>query len=1108
MFKKPIFWIIFLILAVAGVLFLIRYFPDVMSFVNVDITMNRKEAETEAVLLSKELDLGPEQYDTAAIFNSDYYTQIYVELEGGGKTVFNQMLQEDLYKPYKWEVRLFKENEPREVNISFTPSGERYGFREKLPETLAGVNLSKEEAITLAEDFLQNHWAIDLSSFELIEEKNNQVISGRIDHTFVYERIGVSLNEAKYRLRTTVSGDRITEVSNYMKIPEAFGRRYSEMRSANNTIATGGQIAMAVFYGLGGILIGSFLLLRKRWLLWKKGVFWAFVVAFLGFISSFNYLSLSWFWYDTAISKSAFIFQNLMQNFTSFLTDFILLALSFIAAESLSRKAFPKHIQFWKIWSKDAAGSDRVIGNTLAGYIVTIFSLSYITVFYFLTTKYMNWWNPSSMMINPNVLATPFPWFSALATALHAGFWEEALFRAVPLAGMMLIGQRLNKRGLFLILGLILQLLIFGAGHANYAAQPSYARVVELIVPSLLFAFLFLRFGLLTAVILHFVFDAVLMSMPVWVSADSSLLPSKVLLVLFLFIPVWVILFKKLKYNRSGKLDEKYLNQSWQPLPVKIEDKTAVDEIVKEEKFRLTKLLIILGIAGFVIWGMVAEFSDFTEPLLTGKRQAITAAENELQAQNIQLDDEWRVFAEVINSSTEIDRYVWQEGGTNLYTEWLGNLIPSSRWRVRYVKFTGDVAERAEEYVFFIKDRSQVYSFTHSLPENREGAQLEEDTAKTLALYALQQLFSINSSGWKEISAAPEKLPNRRDWKFVFSDTLNYHLNDSELRYVAEISGDRVTTLVRYIYVPEEWTREQKNLSRTADSLQGFIGIIVFMLYFISFLIAIISWTKRKFDHRFFLKMLIILTIIQIIDLINKWPLLVMGFSSSQPYNNQVLAVILSRSLGIVIFSLSMSVIGGWIKFRTAKRGSQGKSFLPALLWAGVIAAVLGAVKILTPVFGPFKADISTLGYSLPFLAEMLSSIRGYVTSTILVFVIFLLVHTISGNWSRKRVVTILASLALFWILIASQTLERLDQVSLIFIFTGGIFSALIFLLLYKNFLRFHPTDIPLVTGVIYSLDILRSAFYGNYPQEVVYKLFALITLTVFVLLWRKALKK
>lgn len=1108
MFKKPLFWIIFILLAVAGVFFLINYFPQVMSFVNVDITMSRKEAVTEAIRLSEELQLGPDQFETVAIFNTDYYTQIYVELEGGGKSRFNQMLVEDLYEPYKWEVRLFKENETREAKISFTPSGERYGFREKLPESMPGNNLSPEQALFLAEDFLRNNWQIDLNQFELIEEKSNQVISGRLDQAFVYERIGVSIEEAKYRLRVTVSGDRVTEVTNYMKIPEAFGRRYSEMRSANNTIATGGQIAMAVFYGFGGILLGIFLLLRKRWILWKTAVLWAFIVSFLGFISSFNYLPLSWFWYDTAISKSAFIFQNFIQYFTAFLSDFILLALSFIAAESLSRKAFPQHVQFWKVWKKGAAGSNRVLGNTLAGYIITVFSLTYITVFYFITTRYFNWWNPSSMLINPNVLATPFPWFSALATALHAGFWEEALFRAVPLAGMLLIGKRLHKEKLFLILGLILQLLIFGAGHANYAAQPSYARVVELIIPSLLFAYLFLRFGLLTAIILHFVFDAVLMSMPIWVSNDSSLLFSKILLVIFFFIPVWIVLYDRIKNKTSGDLKDRFLNKSWQPSPAEQKVTTAITPEEATARFKFSRILVILGILGFVIWAVFTEFQDNTISLEFGKKAAIRAAETELTKQGVELGPEWQVYAEVLNQPTEVDRYVWQEAGEELYKKWLGKLIPSARWRVRFVKFTGDVAARAEEYNLYVKDKAEVYSFSHSLPEDREGAVLEEETARMIALTALQQQFKVSSTGWKEISALPEKLPARRDWKFVFIDTLNYQLNESELRYTAVISGDRVTSLMRYIYVPEDWMREQKNLSRTADSLQNFTGIFQFLLFFLSFVLAIISWTKKKFDLRFFLQLLVFLIIVQLIILINRWPLFLLGFSSSEPFNNQVLGIILRRSLGLIVTSFSLAVIGGWLKFQFGQNVNTGKSLLPALLWSGITVAVITLLQLLLPVLEPFRDSFENLAYYSPFLGELFNNIPPYINLTILVFIIYWIVDTLSRKWTGKKGLTYVLLVILFWILLISRFLERLQVNYLIFIIISGIFAALLFILAYKNLLRFYPAAIFLITGMITCLRILRSAFFQNYPADWLYKFISLVFIAIISFLFWKRFRK
>ena len=43
------------------------------------------------------------------------------------------------------------------------------------------------------------------------------------------------------------------------------------------------------------------------------------------------------------------------------------------------------------------------------------------------------------------MIATPFPWLSAIGMSLHAGFWEECLFRAIPLAGAAIIGNKYDS---------------------------------------------------------------------------------------------------------------------------------------------------------------------------------------------------------------------------------------------------------------------------------------------------------------------------------------------------------------------------------------------------------------------------------------------------------------------------------------------------------------------------------------------------------------------------------------------------------------------------------------------------------------------------------------
>jgi membrane protease YdiL (CAAX protease family) len=120
------------------------------------------------------------------------------------------------------------------------------------------------------------------------------------------------------------------------------------------------------------------------------------------------------------------------------------------------------------------------------------------------------------------MFANYLPSLSALAQALQAGFWEECLFRAIPLATAAIIGERLGKRRAFIAAAMILQALVFAAGHAGYANQPAYARVVELIIPSFAFGTLYLLFGLLPGIVLHFAYDTVWMALPLFVSSRRS----------------------------------------------------------------------------------------------------------------------------------------------------------------------------------------------------------------------------------------------------------------------------------------------------------------------------------------------------------------------------------------------------------------------------------------------------------------------------------------------------------------------------------------------------------------------------------------------------------
>src|SRR5581483_8639533 len=104
-----------------------------------------------------------------------------------------------------------------------------------------------------------------------------------------------------------------------------------------------------------------------------------------------------------------------------------------MAAESLTRAAFGNHIQLWKSWNPPVASSYQMLGRTISGYLLIPIFLAYDIIFYIITKTYFGWWSPSDSLIDPNILANYFPWLSSIVYSLGAGFWEECLFRAVPL---------------------------------------------------------------------------------------------------------------------------------------------------------------------------------------------------------------------------------------------------------------------------------------------------------------------------------------------------------------------------------------------------------------------------------------------------------------------------------------------------------------------------------------------------------------------------------------------------------------------------------------------------------------------------------------------------
>ena len=327
MFRKPTFWVVLALVAAASAWFGIANFSRAFPIVSLDITMDRASALTSARDLEAKHRFGPSGYEQAASFRGDQEVQNFVEFEAGGTSAFHEMFASGRYQPFRWYVRHFREGEARETKLYFTPRGEPYGFAVKLPEKEAGAALEAGQAQAIAER-AAGEWKVDLAKFTLVEKSRDVRPGGRVDHTLVYERPDVRIGDGRYRLRLVVGGDRLTTLQHFVKVPEAFGRRFEEMRSANNGISIISVVGLVLVYLIGGCGVGLFVLGRQRWIIWRTPVVWGVFVAFLQLLEGINQWPLTWLDYDTAVSSGGFVAQQVGMQLLTFVGYALLFSVS------------------------------------------------------------------------------------------------------------------------------------------------------------------------------------------------------------------------------------------------------------------------------------------------------------------------------------------------------------------------------------------------------------------------------------------------------------------------------------------------------------------------------------------------------------------------------------------------------------------------------------------------------------------------------------------------------------------------------------------------------------------------------------------------------------
>ncbi len=1109
MLKRPVVWIALGLLSVALALAAYRGFPLAFSLVSLDISMDRNHALAAAREIATADHLGPADAREAASFSLDEETQTFVELEGGGKTAFTAMLRDRLYLAYTWRVRLFREGEVNEATIAFAPDGRPYGFVEKIKEDAPGAALDTAAAQQIAERDAASGWGVDFSPYRLLEHGQTRRPAGRVDHTFTYERASPTLNEGRYRLRLVVSGDRLTEVAPFVKVPEGFVRRYDSMRSANTTLGLVSVIGMVVLYGLGGMGVGLFLMLRLRWVIWRPAALWGIGISLVQTLVAVNEWPLVWMDYDTAVTPTLFFTEQLMGLAASFVAFSLIYTVSFMTAETLTRRAFGSHPQFWRVWSRPVGASVEVLGRTVAGYLLVTAFFAYDVGLYVVATHRLGWWSPSEALFHPDVLAAYMPWFSAIANSLQAGFWEECLFRAVPIAGAALIGDRLGYRRPAIVVAFVVQAIVFGSGHAPYPNQPFFARPVELILPSIGFGLLYLYFGLVPGIILHFTFDTTWFALPLFVAHAPGIWIQRVMVVAVVLVPLWVVLWRRAQVGRWTRIEDADRNAAWTPsvdAPRVVPPAHPV-VAVRGMTTGIERLWLALGTAGLAACVLAGGVHSPIARLPISRAQALDVARRALAERGASLGPAWRFLPVPEDGSGGPREFVSETAGEARRRALAGSFLGTPRWHVRVVTFEGDVAQRAEEWHVFVTADGEARQIIHELPEARPGAALDEASARRLAQQAIADRLHLDAARGdvKEISATPNRLPARTDWTFIFVDTTVPPLPQGEPRVRVVLAGDELTSVGRFIFVPEAWERHASSVDTRNLIIQAALSLVPSGAMMALAVLAVVAWSRRRFAPRLFLITLAQFLLVSIATFVNRWPAMLASLSTSQPYVLQIGGLIGAGSVGLLIAAAVPSLVVGTLPLeieeagRVSDRVARRLGVAAGLIGAGVL---VGAGWLRTPAWAS-APDVAPLATTWPIVAVVLGPITTFLMRMALVAGVLAAMGRQTSGWTRRRPTGLIAIAAIGGTAVGAPMGSALGGWAAAVLVTAAALAVVGAWLLSLDL-----TMVPLALGVVGASEALLTGAARVYPGAMLDGIIAAVVILGVAWWWFQALRR
>lgn len=904
---------VWLIIALIGLGVSLRYHEAAFPSASIDFRITRDEAGAAAAAFLKQQGYDPAPYRSVTIFDYDDDAKVYLERELGLGTA-NRLMRSQV-TVWRWKTRFVRPLQQEEFTVSLSPSGRLVGFDHEIEERRAGVNLTKPQAQTIAERFLVARQSINLAGYRLVEGET-KTRDRRTDHTFTWERTNFKAKAATARVSVAVQGDRVGGYEEYLKIPEAWQREYARLRSRNELMQ---RIAEAVFVGLLIALLVVFVIeLTRRRITWRFGFQGGAALAVATIALTVNNLPLAFADYQTTQSLANFYGREVFLALVG--AGVWLLAITLIGATGVSvyRRTFPDKIAPESLLTGRALRSKEYGLASIVGYLIPVVMLGYVTAFYLIGVRF-GVWSPADIE-HTDAVSTSLPWLYPLTIGLQAAIFEEFIFRLFAIPFLI---QRLKSP----FLAVLLSSVSWAFLHSNYPQQPFFIRGMEITVVGMILGYAFIRYGILSSLIAHYAFDALVIGLFLFQSSRLYFQVAGGIVVgmmLIPFIPSAVALVRRRFEADPSILNEtveRRLIESQPVIPVP-EPATAglpgepsvQPEPVQAAPVSRRALLVVWGLAavsvGVIALVPVERFLDFVD-VRVDRAQALKLAEESLTRRGVKTDRFRRVANFYVVTQDDDDRlairYIRRAVGLAGLNRLYRTRLDPAAWQVRFF-----IPLQKEEYRVFVGVNGAILGYDHRIDEKAPGGNLSQDAALAAARDSLRTR-GVDLRPYRLVEANQEKRDARTDYTFVWEDS-TVAIREGKFRVRTTVQGNEVVRDAVFFKPPEAWVREERKTTLKDLIITGLLvlvsaGVVVVALR------LFIQWIRqRQVEWRFSLKAAAVVAVAGLLEQANNLSTLYAAYNTTQSLQSFLVQAVIGFVLGMAGLVLAGTVLIGFVE--------------------------------------------------------------------------------------------------------------------------------------------------------------------------------------------------